>query len=216
VALAVDTSRAASQPGATFRHMPRGITVEHRPATADQPPLELRRSTRRRRTATAYAQDGVVVVQLPAGLEPREEEHLVTRLVRKVTGAHRAASLGGDAALARRAARLADDYLDGVRPTAVRWSRRMDRRHGSCTPGSGTIRISERLATYPAYVLDYVLVHELAHLHHADHSPAFWELVARYPQAQRARGFLEGVAHGSALPPSDGQAGDPADLRTNA
>lgn len=192
--------------------MARGITIEHRPPAGDLPALELRRSARRRRTATAYAQDGVVVVQLPAGLEPVEEQRVVTRLVRKVTGADRAASLGGDGALEERAHELADRYVEGVRPASVRWSGRMERRHGSCTPASGTIRISRRLATYPSYVLDYVLVHELAHLVVAGHSPAFWAIVSGYPDAERARGFLEGVAHAGAQP-AQGESGgaEPAD-----
>jgi hypothetical protein len=46
----------------------------------------------------------------------------------------------------------------------------------------------------PAWVVDYVLLHELAHLLERGHTPAFWRLVDRYPRAERAKGFLEGVA----------------------
>ena len=40
------------------------------------------------------------------------------------------------------------------------------------------------------WVLDYLLVHELAHLVVGDHSSVFWEVVNRYPKAERARGYL--------------------------
>ncbi|MDQ4130453.1 MAG: M48 family metallopeptidase [Actinomycetota bacterium] len=172
-----------------------GVTVETWPAAEGRPPLELRRSQRRRRTASAHTRDGVVVVQLPAGLPAAEERQLVERLLGRVTGAARVAAVGGDAELTARAHALADRFLGGVRAQAVRWSSRMQRRHGSCTPENGTIRVSGRLAGYPAYVLDYVLVHELAHLQEPNHSPEFWALVASYPQTERARGFLEGVAY---------------------
>jgi hypothetical protein len=73
-----------------------------------------------------------------------------------------------------------------------------NRRWGSCTPADGTIRLSSRLRAMPEYVVDYVLVHELAHLVEPSHDARFWSLVARYPRAERARGFLEGVELGSA------------------
>lgn len=173
-------------------------TVERRPADGGRPPLEVVRSARRRRSASAHARDGVIVVQLPAHLPPAEEERLVDELVRKVTGQARAEQLGGDAELARLAARLADRYLDGVRPTSIRWSGRMRRRYGSCTHADGSVRISREVASFPAYVRDYIVVHELAHLAVPDHSAAFDELVARYPHAERARAFLDGFAFGTA------------------
>lgn len=168
-------------------------TVEHRAAADDLPALEVQRSSRRRVSASAYSQDGHVVVQLPAGLTPPEEERLIRQLVKRVTGRQRAESLGGDAALARRAAQLADRYLDGVHPASIRWVDNMRRRFASCTPADGSIRVSREVAAFPAYVRDYLLVHELAHLRVPDHRADFDALVARYPQAERARGFLEGV-----------------------
>jgi predicted metal-dependent hydrolase len=70
----------------------------------------------------------------------------------------------------------------------------------SCTPENGTIRVSDRLRTVPTWVLDYVLVHELAHLLIPGHDAAFWSLVARYPRSERARGYLDGLCAGAALP----------------
>ena len=43
---------------------------------------------------------------------------------------------------------------------------------------------------FPGWVIDYVLVHEVAHLRYAGHGPRFWSLVQRYPLAERARGYL--------------------------
>jgi predicted metal-dependent hydrolase len=58
----------------------------------------------------------------------------------------------------------------------------------------------------PDWVVDYVLVHELAHLDEPTHSAAFWGLVDRYPETEKAKGFLEGFLAGRAYPdraPSD-------------
>jgi hypothetical protein len=171
-------------------------TIEHRPASGGWPALEIHRSPRRRRSASAQARADAVVVRLPAGLARDEEERLIAGLLDKVTRRTQAEALGGDHELQRRAEDLADTYLDGIRPTSVRWSARMTHRYGSCTVGTGEIRISDRLATAPRWVLDAVLVHELAHLVQPDHSPAFHALLARYPQAERARGWLEGFSAG--------------------
>jgi predicted metal-dependent hydrolase len=172
------------------------VEVERRPAAAGRPPVEIRRSARRRRSASAHAQDGTVVVRVPAGLPRDEEERLVRGLVAKVTGRLRADALGGDAELERRARLLADRYLDGVHAASVRWTSRMARRWGSCTPSTGEIRISREVAAFPSWVRDYVLVHELAHLQAPGHDQRFEALVARYPRSERARGWLEGHVAG--------------------
>ena len=136
------------------------------------------------------------MVRLPAGLDPAEEEPLIARLVDRVTGAEQAAARGGDAQLQRRAEVLADRYLDGVRASSVRWSGRMRRRWGSCTPATGEIRIARTLAAAPDRVLDHVLLHELAHLRVPDHSAAFHELLDRWPHRRWAEGWLAGYRAG--------------------
>jgi predicted metal-dependent hydrolase len=91
--------------------------------------------------------------------------------------------------LARRARTLADRY-DLPRPQRIRWADNQSTLWGSCTPGKGAVRISSRLAAYPRWVLDYVIVHELAHLVSPGHGRRFHRLVDRYDLAERARGFL--------------------------
>ncbi|WP_075014470.1 M48 metallopeptidase family protein [Geodermatophilus obscurus] len=165
------------------------------PASAPGP-IEVRRSSRRRRTVTAYRESGRTVVLIPAAFTPAEERRWVAQMVAKLQtrDERRRRSMGGDEELMARARALSAAHLDGAaQPASVRWVDNQQRRWGSCTPADGSIRLSSRLRSMPAYVVDYVLVHELAHLLEAQHDARFWALVARYPRAERARGFLEGV-----------------------
>lgn len=153
--------------------------------------VDIRRSSRRRKTVAARLQGNTLVVFLPAGLSPAEEQRWVERMLARATLAKKRIDLNGDEYLARRAAELNRRYFDGsLRPKSIRYVTNQDSRYGSCTPAEGTIRISHRLAEMPEWVLDYVLVHELAHLVHANHSARFWRLVNRYKLAERARGYL--------------------------
>jgi predicted metal-dependent hydrolase len=100
-----------------------------------------------------------------------------------------------DEKLFARALDLACRYLpEGPEPTTVRWVANQNRRWGSCTPADRSIRLSTRLQSMPGWVVDYVLVHELAHLVEPSHSGAFWNLVHRYPKSERAEGYLEGIS----------------------
>ncbi len=146
---------------------------------------EVVRSARRRKTIEAKLVDGVLRVMIPASLSAAEEAHWVDEMQRRFTRKHSARTVD----LPRRARELAETH-DLPFPESVRFSSRQTMRWGSCTPSTGAIRISDRLLHYPPWVLDYVLVHELAHLEEHNHSPAFWALVNRYPLTERARGFL--------------------------
>ena len=64
----------------------------------------------------------------------------------------------------------------GVRWNALRLTSATTR-WGSATSG-GVIRLNWRLMQHAPQIIDYVVVHELAHLHHMDHSPQFWSVVA--------------------------------------
>jgi predicted metal-dependent hydrolase len=163
--------------------------------------VEVRRSRRRRRTVSAYRDSGRVVVLIPASFSAAEEARWVQRMVSRLDAGERRRPRS-DEALAERASLLSQRYLGGhAAPTSVRWVSTMSRRWGSCTPTEGTIRISDRLRDVPPHVLDYVLLHELAHLLVPGHGPGFWRLLASYPRLERARGFLDGLAHAQGLPP---------------
>ncbi len=180
-------------------------------AKGDPARVEVRRSARRRRTVSAYRDGDVTVVLLPAKMSHAEERKWVKlMLVRLDAREGRWPGRGSDAALLTRARRLAASYLDAdVDPVSVRWVDNQNSRWGSCTPEDRTIRLSSRLRAMPAWVVEYVLVHELAHLKVPGHGEDFWELVAGYPRAERARGYLEGVAAAAGLeiPDVDGAGG---------
>lgn len=148
-------------------------------------PVRLVRSARRRKTAQARMVAGVLEVRVPAGLGGDEEARLLEHFRAQFARRRRADGID----LASRADALARAHRL-PQPAEVRWVANQERRWASCTPAHGTIRISDRAAGFPPWVVDYLLVHELAHLEQADHSPAFWALVGRYPLAERARGFL--------------------------
>ncbi|MCU1399666.1 MAG: putative metal-dependent hydrolase [Acidimicrobiales bacterium] len=143
------------------------------------------RSARRRRTVGAQMVGGVLKVVVPSWMSRAEEDHWVDVM----TGRFRRKMSTDRIDLGDRSLSLARRH-DLSRPREIKWSDDMRSRWGSCTPGTGTIRISSRIAKFPDWVIDYVIVHELAHLEVGDHSDAFWRIVHRYPKAERAIGYL--------------------------
>ncbi|MFF4649712.1 M48 family metallopeptidase [Streptomyces sp. NPDC001380] len=178
------------------------------PREADGRDVEVRRSARRRRTVSAYREGDRTVVLIPARMSAAEEKRWVALMLDKLAAQESRRTLG-DEALAARARELSDRYLGGrAVPARVRWVTNQNTRWGSCTPAERSIRLSHRLQGMPEYVVDYVLLHELAHLLVSDHGPRFWALLEAYPRTERARGYLEGVVAAARLPhPPGGGAG---------
>ena len=129
--------------------------------------------------------DGVLRIAIPGAMTHSEEEHWIEVMRAKFARTQEAAGID----LAARARSLAA-RLGLPEPSEIVWSERQRTLWGSCTPSTGRIRIATRVAGFPDWVVDYVIVHELAHLEEHSHGRAFWDLVGRYPLAERARGYL--------------------------
>jgi len=184
-------------PRIAYEH-PVSATSEHNalnsPANPFPPPIRIVATRRRRRTVAARLRAGVLELLVPDWMSQAERhkwaEVMSRRLQKRVER-----SKPSDERLAGRASELNERHFGG----RLRWRSIVfaDMSHlwGSCTFTSGAIRIAARAAALPAWVLDYLLVHELAHLEHSDHGPAFRELENRYPLSERARGYLMALDH---------------------
>lgn len=155
------------------------------PATDEPFTVVVERSTKRKRSVGAQMIGGVLRITVPSWMSRAEESHWIDEM----TGRFRRKWSTDRIDLGDRALVLSRRH-DLPRPREIKWSDDMQSRWGSCTPGTGVIRISSRLAKFPDWVIDYVIVHELAHLEVGDHSDAFWKLANRYPRAERAIGYL--------------------------
>ena len=125
------------------------------------------------RVKVSFAGESLMVAPLEAGsLRVRVEAHLRRLAARE---------------LPARLVRLAGEHGFTVKAVSVRNQRT---RWGSCSP-SGRISVNWRLIQLPPAVCDYVLLHELTHLRHLNHSARFWRELARLcPHHAEARRWL--------------------------
>jgi predicted metal-dependent hydrolase len=155
--------------------------------------VKIIRSEKRKKTVSARVVDGVLQVRAPAHLSDAELAPIVSQLEDRLKRRAKKHKLD-DGLLQRRARELNRTYLNGEAEwTSIRWVTNQTKRAGSCTPSTGAIRISHRVAEMPAFVRDYVIIHELVHLLEPNHSPRFWQLVNQFPKTERARGYLMAV-----------------------
>ena len=139
-----------------------------------------------------------VRIRAPRRVPQRQLDQHVAEIVEKVKRKRAQVRDRADADLEARAQRINKRYFDGeIAWHSIRWVSNMRKRLGSCTTGGptdGDIRISDRIKGWPPWVVDYVIAHELTHRRHPNHSKEFWTYLKRYPRAERARGFIMGLA----------------------
>ena len=167
----------------------------------------VRRSARRRRTVSITRREGDLVIAIPAAFSARQEREWAKKMVDQLVAkeSRRRPARRSDAQLMAMAREVSEAHLGGrAHPTSVTWSTRQNTRWGSCTPADGTIRLSHQLQGMPDYVVRSVMMHELVHLLVPGHGPEFKALMAAYPQAEKAQGFLDGVSWAKNMPPLDG------------
>src|SRR6266704_2056191 len=150
-------------------------------------PVRVITSRKRRRTVAARLRSGVLELLVPASMPHAERDHWAEVMSRRLQRrAERARP--SDERLMERAGRLNERYFQGkLRWSSIRFAE-MEKLWGSCTFTDGAIRIARRAAALPDWVLDHLLVHELAHLVQSDHGPDFHALENRYPLTERAKG----------------------------
>lgn len=155
---------------------------------------------KRLRTSARWSLNGKTIqVRVPARINAPQLDDVVDDIVARVLKQRASARQRNDDELETRARQINRRFFGGeLSWHTIRWVGNMKRRLGSCTTGGttdGDIRISNRIKTWPDYVVDYIIAHELAHRKHPNHSRAFWDYLARYPHTERARGFIEGIAY---------------------
>lgn len=152
--------------------------------------VDVIRSPKRKKTSQAKLRGNVLEVRIPAWISLEQERETVAHFVEKFERSRSSQRID----LTVRARQLAA-ALDLPEVGHISWVSNQRDRWGSCTPSHGTIRLSDRMADFPGWVIDYVIVHELAHLLEANHSPRFWAITDRYELTERARGFLIAKGH---------------------
>jgi predicted metal-dependent hydrolase len=161
--------------------------------------VEVKRSKRAKRNVTAYRDNDKTVVTVPTRMAKRDIDDYVTELVKRLD--ERDERTSSQESLELRARTLSRRYLGQdlfethKSPVKIRWVTNQNSRWGSCTPDEGTIRLSHRLQRMPSYVIDSVILHELIHLLVTEHSPAFYELMNKFPQHEKAKAYLDGYSH---------------------
>ncbi len=199
----VEQVKKASQGLTSSPATPKSTRQERAELDRSLPEFRVVRSARRKRGVSAFRSNGIIEIHIPDRTSRRDEISLIPEMIALVLS-REAKSRRSNEELHTLALELISKYLPEFheRPAAITW-RAMQGRWGSCTTVDASIRIAERLASAPGYVLKCVIFHELIHLRIPHHGEEFHDLLSRYPDLERAEAFLEGFEAGLGAPPEE-------------
>jgi hypothetical protein len=153
--------------------------------------IKVIRSARRKRTVSARVVGDTMVVNAPVNMPEDELAKIINNFKKRFERRQLKRELNRTRNLQEICQELNRRYFDErLKVKSIEYSTNQSKQFGSCNFKHQTIRISHRLAEMPDWVRDYVIVHEMAHILEPNHSPAFWDIVARYKLTERARGYL--------------------------
>ncbi|MBX0330863.1 M48 family metallopeptidase [Oscillochloris sp. ZM17-4] len=163
--------------------------------TIDGVELRLRVERKAVKNVNARMGEGALQVSIPQRLERAEAMRIIDVLARRLLRRQRARQINAEEDVAALARRVALRFPQPPEVQRVEFTTITSSCWGSYSPRTRSIKISAALRHMPPWVLEAVVAHELAHAIHPNHSPAFWALLRSvYPDTDRARAFLEGVA----------------------
>jgi predicted metal-dependent hydrolase len=149
------------------------------------------RTRRRRRSASARMVKDTLVVRVPHRISDEDLQSIIKDFTTKIEKKLLKRQLNADKDLQQRARALNKSFFSGkLQLCSIEYVTDQNSKFGCCDFSRKKIRIAHHVAQMPAWVRDYVLIHELAHLVHPDHGADFWRLVAGYKHMERAKGYL--------------------------
>ena len=171
------------------------VMSEVRTITVDGVTLTLSIERKRVKHVNARLRDTTLSVSAPLRMPQATLEPIVVDLARKLVRRLRAHQVNVEEDALVLAQRIAARFPSPVEIAHVRFVTTQESCWGSYSTATRTIRLNATLRQMPSWVLEYVVVHEIAHAVHPNHSPAFWSLVRQvYPKTDQAKAFLHGVS----------------------
>jgi len=153
--------------------------------------IAVKKSTKRKKTIQARIRNGLMEVVTPANISQERLNKVIENFKRRFEKRTKEALLNKENKLMKRAQELNKRYFDSkLKIKSIRYSARQTKKFGVAYTKRGAIIINGCLKKMPPWVEDYVIIHELSHLIHPNHSKEFWQAVKKYPKAERAIGYL--------------------------
>jgi predicted metal-dependent hydrolase len=150
------------------------------------------RSKKRKSSIEAKIVKEKLFIYLPITVNNVEEKKWIEKMTKWSQNYQKKKELNSSNLL-KRAEELNKKYFKGTLDFSIKFVTNQNTRFGSCTFSTKTIRISDKIAKMPRWVQDYVIIHELTHIIHPNHTKKFWEKVKEYKYTERARGYLIAV-----------------------